>query len=46
MLSLLDMKPHTKSEGLTDLEPPQLVKLKDKFKKESGVMKPKLKRKS
>ena len=46
LLSLLNMKPKTKSEGLTDLEPTQLVKLKDKFKKESGVMKPKLKRKS
>ena len=37
MLSLLNMKPHTKSEGLTDLEPTQLVKLREKFKRESGV---------
>ena len=37
LLSLLNMKPHTKSEGLTDLEPTQLVKLREKFKKESGV---------
>ena len=37
MLSLLNMKPKTKSEGLTDLEPTQLVKLREKFKKESGV---------
>lgn len=37
LLSLLNMKPKTKSEGLTDLEPTQLVKLREKFKKESGV---------
>jgi Mrp family chromosome partitioning ATPase len=37
LLSLLNMKPKTKPEGLTDLEPTQLEKLREKFKKESGV---------
>ena len=37
LLSLLNMKPKNKSEGLTDLEPTQLEKLREKFKKESGV---------